>query len=473
MDKLDIEKTIMKDTLKRIQYSLNCRFERDADLFIDNQTVQEIKSMINNDKWQGIHDGMFNLKRVSPEMLTIEIIKNAWLIKDVNKFDCKYLVNIFEACNKEIFLEYAIKIIDNKVYVTRDIKDIINQIYYMNIDVELCKAIVNSNDYRIYNKEILKSCMIRILDECENPKQLRNRMNEYIAKISILNNSSLLVNYVKRMSAIKDEHWMIEFARVVFDNDIEYKEYNKDSIWFKIFRALKKYTFDLCAEYLSDFGDVDTDSSIKIVRNYMAYQIKKDKINSEYYKMKWIDLFDNNPSIRTALIIGLKNIYNESIKKEIANEMVKCTEIIGSQVKLIQEILEEESKIFKHAEEVLFELSNLNKKNEEGHINNINTRISKSINKEMILNTLSKYLDDVNVQRLYISMIKHSKNKSRDEFGKVVCDIGVYIQETDSLVYNKLKEIIIANPSNFKVKEATEFLTRYDFEFYKQVFGNK
>lgn len=473
MDKLEIEKSVMKDTLKRIQHSLNCRFERDAELFIDNQTIQELKSMINNNQWQGIHDGMFNLKRVSPEILTIEIIKNAWLIKDIDKHDCKYLLNIFEACNKEIFLEHAVKIIDNKIYAPRVIKDIINQIYYMNIDVELCKDIVKSDNYKIYNKEILKSCMIKILDECENPKQLRYRIDKYITEISILNNSNLLVDYVKRMSTIKDELWMKEFASEVFYNYIEYNEYNKESIWFKIFRGLNKHTFDLCAEYLSDFGDIDTDSSIKIVRNYMAYQVKKDNINREYYKIKWIDLFKNKPKIRTALIIGLKNIYDESIKKEIANEMINSNGIVEHEVKLIKDILNEESTVFKNIDEVLFELSNLNKKNEEGHINNINTRISKSPNKEIILESLSKYLENTNVQRLYISMIKHSKNKSREEFGKVIYDLGEYIQETNCVVYSKLKEIIIANPSNFKIKEATDFLTKYDFEFYKQVFGNK
>ena len=49
-----------------------------------------------------------------------------------------------------------------------------------------------------------------------------------------------------------------------------------------------------------------------------------------------------------------------------------------------------------------------------------------------------------------------------------------YIQTNkDSYVYEQLKDIIKADVESFRFEESKKFLTEYEFDFYKELFGNK
>ena len=349
----------------------------------------------------------------------------------------------------------------------------------MNIDLEICKNILNSNDNKIYNREILKVCVYRVLNECENPTKLRYAIKELLEKVEILEEGNILVGYIKNLD--KDGSWLKKLAQEIFDNEIEYKEHDYKSIWAKMFRALKVHSYEVCSEYLNKVGSVDTDSSIKITKFYMADQFGNDPDNEDYYFNLWIDLFKNNECIRKALVLGLQRVFDKNLKKKFITEMKTIedsNQYILNLLKKAEDEIEVEVEQINADETLKWLLEELcylnNKKNIVGHRNYL---INKTINnkfKKEILEGLTLSLDEEEVQVFFLETINQFKSRDSKTMKNVFVYLTNYIQTNkDSYVYEQLKDIIKADVESFRFEESKKFLTEYEFDFYKELFGNK
>ena len=471
-----ISREQMFNSLKKINYSLNCRFEKDADLYISKQDSQEIKNMIYNKSWEGIH-GIYITNKISPNILSIEIMKHAWLIKNISKQGCKYIEEIFEACEKDIFIEKSSKIINNEIYASNSLKKIIIPIYYNNVDINICKNILDNKVRNlIFNTDIRKICIKRVLDECKSGRQLYTTIKSYLNKNEIYSNSNAFKFYVEEIKSNRDKDFIEEFANQVFDNEIEDNPDYKETSWYKIFRELRKVTFDICSEYLKKYSETDKDFSSNIARYLMAYQIKKN--DAQYYIDKWKELFSNssNNNLRYILIISIKNIYNEEAQINIINSYLNRNDLLNNQREMLNNMLENinakedeglniEIKILKDLKE-----NKLSIRNRKGSLNFL---VSEFLNKYKSVNQLdiiTKNLNNKNVQDWYVLLIDQSRHFKKEILKYSLSNLLTYLkEEPNAELDNEIKAKILAKPESFK--SCKEYISNYDFDFFKTVFG--
>lgn len=471
-----ISREQMFNSLKKINYSLNCRFEKDADLYISKQDSQEIKNMIYNKSWEGIH-GIYITNKISPNILSIEIMKHAWLIKSISKQGCKYIEEIFEACEKDIFIEKSSKIINNEIYASNSLKKIIIPIYYNNVDINICKNILDNKVRNlIFNTDIRKICIKRVLDECKSGRQLYTTIKSYLNKNEIYSNSNAFKFYVEEIKSNRDKDFIEEFANQVFDNEIEDNPDYKETSWYKIFRELGKVTFDICSEYLKKYSETDKDFSSNIARYLMAYQIKKN--DAQYYIDKWKELFSNssNNNLRYILIISIKNIYNEEAQINIINSYLNRNDLLNNQREMLNNMLENinakedeglniEIKILKDLKE-----NKLSIRNRKGSLNFL---VSEFLNKYKSVNQLdiiTKNLNNKNVQDWYVLLIDQSRHFKKEILKYSLSNLLTYLkEEPNAELDNEIKAKILAKPESFK--SCKEYISNYDFDFFKTVFG--
>ncbi|WP_270771129.1 hypothetical protein [Intestinibacter bartlettii] len=471
-----ISREQMFNSLKKINYSLNCRFEKDADLYISKQDSQEIKNMIYNKSWEGIH-GIYITNKISPNILSIEIMKHAWLIKNISKQGCKYIEEIFEACEKDIFIEKSSKIINNEIYAPNSLKKIIIPIYYNNVDINICKNILDNKVRNlIFNTDIRKICIKRVLNECKSGRQLYTTIKSYLNKNEIYSNSNAFKFYVEEIKSNRDKDFIEEFANQVFDNEIEDNQDYKETSWYKIFRELGKVTFDICSEYLKKYSETDKDFSSNIARYLMAYQIKKN--DAQYYIDKWKELFSNssNNNLRYILIRSIKNIYNEEAQINIINSYLNRNDLLNNQREMLNNMLENinakedeglniEIKILKDLKE-----NKLSIRNRKGSLNFL---VSEFLNKYKSVNQLdiiTKNLNNKNVQDWYVLLIDQSRHFKKEILKYSLSNLLTYLkEEPNAELDNEIKAKILAKPESFK--SCKEYISNYDFDFFKTVFG--
>lgn len=472
-----ISREQMFNSLKKINYSLNCRFEKDADLYISKQDSQEIKNMIYNKSWEGIH-GIYITNKISPNILSIEIMKHAWLIKNISKQGCKYIEEIFEACEKDIFIEKSSKIINNEIYAPNSLKKIIIPIYYNNVDINICKNILDNKVRNlIFNTDIRKICIKRVLDECNSGRQLYVTIKKYLNQNEIYNSSNAFKSYVEELESNRDHSYVEEFANQIFDNEIEDNLEYKDEEWYKIFRSLGKVTFDICSEYLRKYSETEKDFSTSIARYLMAYQLKSGDV--QYYINKWKELFSNsssNSNLRYILIKSIKNIYNQEVQMDIIKSFLNRSDLLENQRKMLNDMLENikgkkdgglniEIEILKKLKE-----NELSIKNRKGTLNYLVNEFLNNYKNVNQLDIITKNLNNENVQDWYILLVDQSRHFKKEILKYSVSNLLKYLKESpNQRLDNEIKTKILSKPESFK--SCKEYISNYDFDFFKTVFG--
>lgn len=460
-----VSRTIMFESLKKINHSLDCRFEKDADLYINKQDSQEIKNMINGSCWQGIN-GLYKTNKVSPDILTIEIIKDAWLIRDIKKDGAEYLIEIFNNCEKNIFIKNAEKIINNELYSPLCLKDIINSIYYKNANINICREILDGKVRNfIFNENIRKVCVKRVLDECTSAKILYNNMREYIQKNEIFENSNDFQIYAKDLSESRGETFAKEFGRIIFENRIEDNADFKEEQWYLIFRSLGKVAFDICSEYLEESEVEDQDFSRNLVKYLMFYQLRKPTEEEEKYYLNKIKELFSNYNLRWVFIKSVKSIFNESLKKKVIDYFLEQPNLLEKQ----KEILLNKSTDSISTENILQDLlsNKLSKGNRTGNLNYLAASfLEKSENVEK-LGMMIDYLNNENVQEWYLLMIDQAKKGILKD---ALLGLFKYLEKnSDRALDKEIKFKIEAKPRKFE--SCKKIIAEYDFEFFKKVYG--
>ena len=465
-----ISREQMLNSLRKIEYSLNCRFEKDANLFISNQKSEEIKNMIYNSNWQGIH-GMYITNNVSADILTMEIIKYSWLVNSIQKEDAKNINEIFCACNKNIFIEKANKVINNEIYTPYCIKQLIIPIYYMNIDINICKQILDYNkDNLLFNELIRKVCVKRVLDRCETPRDLYRTMKMYLNSNEIFKDSNVFKHYIDDLD--KEETFIYELGKYIFEYEIEDNLNYKDTSWFKIFRNLGKATFDICSKYLCEEVYYDRDFSTSIVRYLMANQFKNDSDNVQYYEEEWIRLFNTlNSEKRFSFILGLRNIWNNETKEKIANTMLENTNITTKQREHIESILNPENDLQDPITNSVLEIlinNKLNINDKKGHLNFLAGAFLRRYKNLEEVDSIVENINNINVETFIIQLINQSR-KTDNKMLRYLLE-RVLINSINFNIEKSIISFIESKPSDFN--NVRDIIQNYDFDFYKKVFGN-
>ncbi len=173
MDKKDFDEIF--DALQRINKCLDERFEKNAELYISPEQVEELKFLIYNGDYAQIVK-KYSLKIFSPHVLANVLIKNAWLMKDEN---CAELQPIFENCDAKYLLDVMDGVFDNKIEMPSSFRLWLISIYLKKLNAAACQNILNQN-LRFLNNPALKAiCLAQILKNFPLEKRYKT-FNAYV-----------------------------------------------------------------------------------------------------------------------------------------------------------------------------------------------------------------------------------------------------------------------------------------------------
>ncbi|MFI3211256.1 MAG: hypothetical protein R3Y64_09460, partial [Peptostreptococcaceae bacterium] len=408
------------DCLKKIRYSLDCRFEEDANLFITNQLSQEIKGMIRQDKWQGLN-GMLVSDTISANILSIEILKHAWLIKDINSNSAKYIKDIFNQSDKNIIISKLKLAMDGKTFTTNELKEIISCYYYLNCSIDECELKLD-NITRFTKVE--QVCVERVLNEESDANYTYKKMRE-LAKNSIFLSSNCFNEYLRNGNF--EESFIRTIGEGIFEDHIEYEDDIRESEWFRLFRSLNKVSFDISINSIKESNSSLDSSNLDLAKYVIYYQVDKDKMNREYYINEIIRVLNSSFKNRRFLFIGIRNIYSENIKNELVDKLLNEANIKSNEIDML-----EKYKTGREKEEIDFDdvleqlLNDINYNIKPAKINYwVNTLFES--NKVDCLNMFIDELEDESVQMFIQSVISQA------------CYFKIHQVKVMTMIFNYLK----------------------------------
>lgn len=471
----EIDRKKIMETLERVRYSLNCRFEKDANLFVSSQQIQEIKGMIKDGKWQGIF-GMFQTNHLSSEILTIAIIKNSWLANEnISVNDIKqYIIPILDMCEVDIYTDIAERVINNRIYMPYQIKQSIQIIYYKKVDIELCRKILDGKDILTDNIEVLKQCFYRVLDTCKKAHEMYYAIDGYVKMYSQLSaNYKIVSSYIRRLD--RNEAWKKEFTDYIFEKKIENNE-NPDIVWINIFRALGKYAVDKCLDYLRYELEDEDKMARQIIKLYIVHGIDKDEESREYYIEQWQEIFleESDFCLRKEFIFAVRRIKNEEAKAQLIDMMLDVDDLPRMLISKLTEIKEEEEQKEKisDSEELLEKVVEGYGSKEEKHLKYLVYVLRESENKDELLKGLMESLNIEEIQDFFILILNINFDKF---YNQLVCKYIVEFIESGAEnrakenMYAKFKKVLEGKRPNFV--EVKQLLQKRDFELYKKLYG--
>ncbi|OQY39044.1 MAG: hypothetical protein B6226_02630, partial [Candidatus Cloacimonetes bacterium 4572_65] len=151
------------DTFKKIEQTLDLRFEENSALYISKEDTEKIKESLSKNNYSNI----FALaKKHGCEIVSKIILKNSWLINyrviKRNKLVSKSFYNIFNDVPASFFIQIAKPIIEDTYYSSIEFKSFIEDIYYDKIDKYKCNKIYTEKTNKIENRTY---CFVRYLKE--------------------------------------------------------------------------------------------------------------------------------------------------------------------------------------------------------------------------------------------------------------------------------------------------------------------
>ncbi|WP_455544086.1 hypothetical protein [Intestinibacter sp.] len=127
----DIDQRLINETLRKINESLNKRFEKDAELYISRQDEYELKKHICNNNFDAVVD-MIKGKDINPEIVIKVFTRNAGIIeiKNINIFESK-MKSVLKSVNYESISYMMEDILNNNVYIQKELRLLLFK-YYIN-----------------------------------------------------------------------------------------------------------------------------------------------------------------------------------------------------------------------------------------------------------------------------------------------------------------------------------------------------
>ncbi|MDK0888390.1 hypothetical protein P5F43_15520 [Clostridium perfringens] len=476
MEDLVVDKKELLNTLERIDNSLNCRFERDASLYISNQESQEIKEAIRNNLWQKL-EGLLLTNKISNEILIIEIIKNGWIIdEDISWNDInKYIKPVFEKSDKEIFVRNASKITKNEIYVPYKIKKIINMEYYKKVDIKICKNIILNGDSKIYNSQIMKVCVFRILEEIEDPLELYYKIQELLESDISIHFKRGINYFIDNIYEYKDEEFIRSLSEKILSDELDgnYEESEKREFWGNIYTKLGDVASFVSLEYLEEFKFFDLHDKW-LINNILISKSIINRINMSKERNtiinKLIKIFRDTDClpVKKYISYNMKKIKDEKLKHDIIDNLLSVNKL-----ELIENILLEEKegnkeeKVIKDIFSVIEEI-NKHTLNPVGQLRYIDSSIDVKY-RSKILDELITMLDIEEIQAFFLEIIKTNYRKDANRNCERIIE---YLKETNNLdFYEKFIEVIIEKKYSFSAVK--NFIKERDFELFTKLFTKK
>ncbi len=316
---VDREKII--STFKRIEKSLNLRFEKKRSLFIDKKDLEDLKRSISNGEMQNIQAME---TKIDSAIITQVILKNPWLVSDalLQTRDFSSFLKINIARDNHIY--FLRNIIDDNIYSTNEFKGFIEKIYYPLIKLSECKKIVKNMTLK---DSVVLICFKRIMiDSTESGSSKIREINDFF------NNNQKLYSKIKNQPYLSDIMNVIDNKDDVAEWILSNKEDEGkiDQVWANAFISLKIDAFNTAVNYIENNFDSSYKTNKWLFKNALPKLFiftLKDATLTEDYSTKIINLYKHRDAykIKLLFLIMLENFKN----KELAHGLLDEFESIG------------------------------------------------------------------------------------------------------------------------------------------------
>ena len=240
------------DALKRIEKSLDCRFEKNDKLYIDRQTKYLIRNKVRYSQWQFIYEDLYVKENISADILVSEIIKDSWLIHGkLNEVDYKaYIKPIIDCVNNNVFYEIIEDVLSEKIDSNKEFKYKLIEIYYDKVGMEKLKDNIDKANKYIFDERIANICIDRIFG---SNKKLDFKL-EYFSKVYEIcsffkegSREKQVTGKFKRLFDI-DKKQSSEIVEFIFENYVA-KNMDNERFWLSVMNLKPKESLKFIENY--------------------------------------------------------------------------------------------------------------------------------------------------------------------------------------------------------------------------------
>lgn len=285
-----IDHNILNKTVTRINNSLNKRFEKDASLYISITEIEMLKEKIAKNNLAGINLHYMR-KDYSAEILTSVLIKNAWLINKIDKFEFKkYLQNIFMDCSNEIWSRFSQNILDDRINIIREYREELLKIHVNKMSYRECKNILDNRADLTENADVLIALFKKVIRETDDTDEKVEYIKEYLT-----------------------EYEKLKFARTDLLIDIFEKE-DMDDIIEDIFKeyVLNSSMNAIVKKWRHLFITKDGDLAIDTIIDFLQRRCNTDNIKFSGIKECILRILENGKENTDEYIDKVNNSFRNS-----------------------------------------------------------------------------------------------------------------------------------------------------------------
>jgi len=312
----------ISSTFKRIEKSLNLRFEKKGSLFIDKKDLEDLKKSIANGQMQNI---IAMETKIDSAIITQVMLKNPWLISDSLLKSKDFLIFLRTNISKNNDIYLLKEIVDDNIFSTNLFKEFIEKLYYPLISLSECKNIVKNMTLK---DTIILICFKRIMIDSSESGSLKIReINDFFSEYEDLYNT------VKNQPYLNDIMNNIENKDDVAEWILDNKSSGKmDQVWANAFTSLKIDTLNTSINYIErnmDYGNETTKWLIRNVFPKLFISASKDIELLEEYLTKIVNLYSSRDAYKIKVLF-LHMLEPSKFKNmEIAHKLLNEFELVG------------------------------------------------------------------------------------------------------------------------------------------------
>ena len=457
-----IDQIRLSDTLQKINASLNKRFEKDADLYISKQDEFEIKKLLCN----GAYAAIVNMsvgKEISPEIILKVIVRNAGLLTMVNagKFD-RELKPILDNVQYESVAYMMEDVLNNTVYMGKDLKRLIFKYYIRNISYQERVEYWDADYYTLDTRERKELFLALIQGEQSDEPNFHDKWDFIVEAIDeykyLLHDNKLLVDFKKGLSEEENKKLFIQLCEEMSDPSVCDDMYN-----------------NMIVDTYVSYGNEAFNDAIKAIklgnRNYKLYvKAIVELLRSQEDASAVKNRFDAFYKLYQQPVV--KRHIRTELDRKVWKAAKKNAELYHERKQQIDNYLPEENNVVYNNFAEIFEDVMAGKKAQ--NIAFVWVNMKPDALKQSLSDAFSydgwDYEDEM--EGVFEWLFKHNQRRSTSHYKKIceiVADALLQQEDIDSpfakIADNALLENILEH--NVKGKSIKDYLSTFHFEEYK------
>lgn len=476
------------DALKRIEKSLDCRFEKNDKLYIDRQTKYLIRNKVRYAQWEYIFQELYIKENISANILMSEIIKDSWLIQGrLDEVAYKtYIKPIIDCVNSNIFYEIVEDILSEKIDSNKDFKYKLIEVYYSKIGMEKLRENIDKKNKYLADERIANICIDRIF---ESNKKLDFKLESFSEIYEVCKAMKLASRERQIMGKFKtlfdiNRKQGSEIIEFIFERYIA-KNVDNEKFWLSVMNLSELESLKFVERYSGRSTSIwgQGVSYDRFLLRSLLQGIFVENLNGEY-KLQTIDTLEriwDNSRIHSDINFECEKFSNEHIRKDILTsrlrpviqrnrnyrmDSVKAKKSISSATVrnlLIRSMLEVNQKHYDCIKELMEVKLDVRKERRlEYHI-----MVAKRLNNtESFLNFIIENLEVENFDEFILTFAYKSDSEVQDEIFRKL----IKVCESNRMLNFKTKFEKFLVEKNIKTKDTVVYLKNNNYGLFKELY---